>query len=90
MTRETRAGVAEPRDRIRSIYAARSAASGASPTGDFARIRTSDPGQSLRTAYVSHLIKAKDEAPREGGGLSDSALRRAYVAHAIGDAGSKR
>jgi hypothetical protein len=82
-TRETRAGAGGPEDRIRSIYAARSAASGRSTAGDFARLKSSDPERSLRAAYMSHLSKAKEAVPREAGGLSENVLRRAYVAHTI-------
>jgi len=87
MAKEARAGA--PEDRIRSIYAARSAASGASSGGDFAGIKTSDPDRSLRAAYLSHLSKPAEAVPREGGGLTETVLRRAYVAHIKADAGSR-
>jgi len=82
-TRETRTGAGGPEDRIRSIYAARSAASGRSTTGDFVRIKSSDPDRSLRAAYLSHLSKSKEEAPREARGPGESALRKAYLARTI-------
>jgi hypothetical protein len=89
-TRGARAGVAEPQDRIRSIYAARSAASGLSAPGDFARIKTSDPDRSLRTAYMAHLFAARPVVALEASLPSEDALRRAYLAHAIGKPGSPR
>jgi hypothetical protein len=88
--REARAELREPQDTIRSIYAARSAVSGMPSTGDFAGIKTADADQSLRSAYMSRLFKPKEEAPREGGRLSEDALRRAYIAHTIAGAGARR
>ena len=87
MAKEARAG--GPEDRIRSIYAARSAASGMSSGGDFASIKIADPNRTLRAAYMSHLSKPTEQAPREGGGLTETVLRRAYVAHIKADAGSR-
>ena len=52
--------------------------------------KLSDPDQSLRAAYMAHLSKPKEEFPREGGGLSESVLRRAYVAHIIADTVSRK
>ena len=57
--------------------------------GDFARIKTSEPDQSLCAAYMSHLFKAKEQVPREAG-PSESVLRRVYVAHIIADAGARK
>ena len=88
-TRAARAGVGGPQDMIRSIYAARSAAAGTSSGGDFARIKISNPDHSLRAAYVSHLSKPKEEAPRDAG-PSENVLRKAYVAHIIADAGARK
>lgn len=79
--RET--GSVGPEGMIRSIYAARSAASGGSSAGDFARMKSADPDRSLRAAFLSRLSKSKQEAPREGGDLSQNVLRSAYVAHTI-------
>ena len=87
--RETRAAVAEPQDRIRSIYAARSAASATPSGGDVARVKLANPDQSLRAAFLSHLSRAKEELPREGSPPSDSVLRRAYVADIRGGSGSR-
>jgi hypothetical protein len=89
-TRGARAGAAEPRDRIRSIYAARSAAFATSAPGDFARIKTADPDRSLRTAYMAHLFTARAAAAPDASPPGEDALRRAYVAHAIGEPASPR
>jgi len=87
-TREMRGGLGEPQDTIRSIYAARSAAADTSSSGDFAHMKTSDPDQSLRAGYMSHLFKPREEVPREAS-PSESVLRKAYVAHIIADRGSQ-
>ena len=82
MARERWTGAAEPQDRIRSIYAARSGASGASSAVDFTRMKLADPAQSLRMAYLSHLTPAKAETPRESGRSqrqrASQSLPRAY------------
>lgn len=89
MARERWTGAGEPQDRIRSIYAARSGASGASSAVDFTRMKLADPAQSLRMAYLSHLTPAKAETPREAADLSDNVLRRAFLAHTVGGTGSR-
>lgn len=66
-------------------YGGRSAASALASTGDFARMKPSDPGQSLRALVMSHLSVSKEEPFAKEMVLSDAVLREAYAAHTTGE-----
>jgi hypothetical protein len=64
---------------LRSAYRARSAATEASSTGDFAQMETTDPALLVRGAYRAHLSEGQGETAGEHDGVGED-IRRAYVA----------